>query len=135
MTITMRNAMSASMAFVVTCEPQLDPTVVIDTSFDDTLNLWAIADWIFSDWPVFSWLVCTCQLGALPLKGLISVTVGFVPPLFSTTCDRSVCVTAADEGTLNSEPPLNSTLNASPRKISATMLMTRMAAEIVYQSR
>src|SRR5215472_12649473 len=110
MTITMRNAMSASIAFCVTCEPQLDPTVVMDTSSDGTLKRWEIADWILSDWFVDSWLVCTCQLGALPLKGLISVTVGLVPPLFSTTCDRVVCVTAGEAGTVNSEPPLNSTL-------------------------
>src|SRR5215469_6217909 len=110
MTITMRNAMRASIAFCVTCEPQLDPTVVIDTLSDEILKFWAIADWIFSDWAVDSWLVWTCQLGALPLKGLTSVTVGLVPPLFSTTCDRLVCVTAELAGTVNSEPPLNSTL-------------------------
>src|SRR5215472_16887322 len=104
MTTTMRNAMRASIAFCVTCEPQLDPTVVMEKSLELMLNRWAIADWILSDWVVDSWLVCTCQLGALPLKGLTSVTVGLVPPLFCTTCDRSVCVTAAAAGTLNSEP-------------------------------
>ena len=42
---------------------------------------------------------------------------------------------ADDEGNVKIAPPLKSTLKDRPRTITATMLMTRMSAEMVYHRR
>src|SRR5580693_4088304 len=134
MTMTIRNAISASSAFCETWEPQLDPTVSIEMLPTLMSNFWAMARSMSSDLLVDSWVVCTCQYGALPLNGLTSVAVGLVPPLALATCSRPDWVTDAVAGTVNTDPPLKSTLKSRPRKISASRLMTRMNPEIVYQS-
>src|SRR5271165_580587 len=139
MTITTRKAIRASSAFCDTWEPQLEPTVWIEILPTLMSNFCAIARSICSDFVVDSWLVCTCQYGALPLNGLTSLALGLTPPLAATTCSRPVWVTGwvTEEeaaGTVNADPPLNSTLKLSPRKISASRLMARMKPEIVYQS-
>src|SRR5580693_1530211 len=93
-----------------------------------------MAFWISIDFVVDSWVVCTCQYGALPLNGLTSLTVGLDPPFAVTTCSREVWFTDVAAGTVNTDPPLKSTLKSTPRKISASRLTTRMNPEIVYQS-
>src|SRR5580704_18235115 len=103
MTMTIRNAISASSAFCDTCEPQLEPTVVTGTLLTFRRNCLAIEDWILSACAVDSWLVWTCQKAALPI-GLTSLAVGLVPPLAVTTWLRLVADTLELAGTVNSEP-------------------------------
>src|SRR5215469_3488652 len=109
MTTAIRNAISASIAFCVTCAPQLDPTVVTDTAFFPVAGRWyvdAILSPIFSACEVGICPACTCQKAGWPLNGLTSVAFALTPPPLVTIRSSCACVADDEAGTVHSEPPL-----------------------------
>src|SRR6516162_2128340 len=124
-------AISASTALPEIWLPQLGPTVVTLMSLEFTPSL---LDSVFSSAIVcapVSAFVWTCQPFFSPC---VCCTIAPLMPPDST----AVCTwlsDADDEGKVKTAPPLKSTLKDRPRTITATMLMTRMHAEIVYHRR
>ncbi len=75
--------------------------------------------------------VWACHCACFPTPACCTVDV---PPPPSETAFSTWLMVAFGALTVKIEPPLKSTLKFSPRTASATMAMTTMQPEIVYQS-
>src|SRR5580658_10471013 len=131
-TITIKNAISASIALSVIWLPQLGPTNWV-------LILLALTPrWLISEfstllvWALVSDLVCTCQ--DLPSGPLRFCTIAPLTPA-SETAPWTWVADAEFAGNWKTAPPLKSTLKSRPLVSSATRLISRMAPEIEYHVR
>src|SRR5579872_956963 len=134
MTITIRNAISAWVAFCEIWLPQDPLTELTLTWLCGTLSSFASEARTALDWSCFSSLVCTCQLAAEPVPTCCTIA-SETPPSVAAFWTWLSVTDAGAPLTPKTAPPLNSTLNESPRTSTAMRLTRMMRAEMEYHIR